>query len=103
MKKFLLLALMSSAAFAGDMSMYCGVGTVETMDEFVASGLYKDDKAYASFKLGTIAYTVTVDSGSYQFLKSDTNTGGFELIESAASGDLMSSDLIDGISCFIWD
>src|SRR5690606_8080484 len=99
MKAFLLLALMGSAAFAGDMSMYCGFGTVETMDEFVASGLYKNDKAYANFQVGSIAYTATYDSGEYSFLKSDTNSGGFELIKSQANGDFKSSELFDGISC----
>lgn len=103
MKKFLLLALMSSAAIAGDMSMYCGHGSVENMTEFSAFGLYVNDKAYASFNIGTIAYTVTFNSGSYQFIKSDMNAGGFELIESAAHGDFLSSDMIDGFSCFIWD
>lgn len=97
------LLLIASSAVAGDLSMYCGKGTVDQMDEFVDSGLVRDESAYARFDDGVISYSVIYSDGEYTFIKSNRNIGGVEFFQSSASGDFSQSELVDGFSCHIND
>lgn len=98
-----ILLLSISSAFAGDMYMNCGEGTLETMDEFKSSSLLFEDRAYGTFSDGLNSYTVTYDNGLYTFLKTSTFFGGFTKVESVAKSEFQESKLVDGFSCFISD
>jgi len=107
MKKVILsfLAILAVNSYAGDMSMYCGQGFIEEMDEFVASGLISgyEGKAIANFSKGLMDYTVIYDNGQYTFYISNQNQFGFEVKSMNASGPFYQSDLVDGFSCHLND
>lgn len=107
MKKLILLFItfLTMNSYAGDMSMYCGQGFIEEMDEFVASGLISgyEGKAIANFSKGLMDYTVIYDHGQYTFYISNQNQFGFDVKSMKASGPFYQSDLVDGFSCHLND
>ncbi len=107
MKKLILsiMTLLSLSSYGGDMSMYCGQGYIEEMDEFVASALVSgyEGKALASFSKGLMDYTVIYDNGQYTFYSSNQNQFGFEVKSMQASGPFYQSSLVDGFSCHLND
>lgn len=107
MKKILLtiLALFSLNSFAGDMSVYCGQGTIEDMDEFVASALISDSqgKAIVNFTTNETDFTVIYNNGVYTFYLSNPNQYGFISKTMIASGPFHQSSVVNGYSCHLND
>ena len=87
------------------MSMYCGQGYIEEMDEFVASSLISgyEGRAITHFSKELNEYTVVYDNGRYSFYISNQNDYGFEVKSMKASGPFYQSRLVDGFSCHLND
>lgn len=79
MKLFVLsLTLLTSlSSFAGDMYLSCGLGKDNHWDNFQDSVL-DQGRGLVTLKNGTMTYVVTFDGGTYWYIKSNSNLGGFE-------------------------
>ena len=107
MKSLILIIafLTSFASFAGDMSVYCGKGTVEEMEEFTASQYIAgyDDISKLAFSTDDKSFHVTYADQIYTFFVYSKNSSGYKEYSSAATGPFYESELIEGYSCHIND
>ena len=105
MKKniFALLIAVSFSSFAGDMYLNCGKGTIDSMEEFVASSILRDGYGYVSFSEGVTEYSVFYENNIYLFHKTDRDVGRYITFKSYGRGPFKESDLVDGFSCHIND
>lgn len=106
MKNLIILVfffVVSVTVFAGDLYINCGIGTVETMEEFTSSDLLENGEGYSTFINGTESYTIFYSKNVYTFYKSNINTGEFETGQLSAKGPFRESELFNGHSCHIND
>lgn len=107
MKPFIVLfALMTSlSSFAGDMYLTCGFGEEEHWENFTDSLLDENHRGMILLKKDTVSYAISFDGMFYRYLKSDSNSGGYEektIMPKDLSGMKVAS-LIDNIWCHIND
>jgi hypothetical protein len=98
------LFIFSSSLFAGDLYMNCGYAPIEQAEEFIASSSVNRERAYVAFAKGKFNYTITFENGKYEYLKSNSNIGGFERLSNiSGSGRFKEAKIVDGIFCHIND
>lgn len=98
------LFIFSTSLFAGDLYMNCAQAPVDEAEEFIASSSVSKGRAYVAFKNGKHSYTITFENGKYEYLKSNSNLGGFERVSNVSgSGKYKEAKIVDGFYCHIND
>lgn len=90
-----------STAFAGDIYLNCGEGTIDTMEEFVTSSIIQDSRGKTTFNSMDREYTVVYDNQRYEIFISNLSQDGFIRINSLGKGPFMESPVFDGYSCHL--